>query len=89
MGPKIIKGSPKKLLYYYFIDFFSFFFTLAHVGTGQIYCFKKFINLPSINLKSFQLLLGVHYAVSVATKEIVVLSNILLPLSQPFLYYDM
>jgi len=29
------------------------FFTLSQVGTGQIYYFKKFINLPRINLKSF------------------------------------
>ena len=27
--------------------------TLAQVGTGQIYYFREFINLSSINLKSF------------------------------------
>jgi hypothetical protein len=26
---------------------------LAQVGTGQIYYFREFINLPSIKLKSF------------------------------------
>jgi len=52
LGPKIIKGSPEKLLSYYFIEFFNFF-TLVQVGTGQIYYFIEFINLPSINLKSF------------------------------------
>jgi len=52
LGPKIIKGSHKKLLSYYFYRFFQFF-TLVQVGTGQIYYFREFINLPSINLKNF------------------------------------
>ena len=60
LGPKIIKGSPEKLLSYYFIQVFQFF-TLAQVGTGQIYYFREFINLPSINLKSFYCMFKVRF----------------------------
>jgi len=66
LGPKIIKGSPEKLLSYYFIEFFNFFlrksyyfiefFNFLHwpkSGSDKINYFREFINLPSINLKSF------------------------------------
>jgi len=49
LGPKIIKGSSKKLLFYRVFQFF----TLTQVKIGQIYYFREIINLPRINLKSF------------------------------------
>ena len=52
LGSKIIKGSPEKIIILLFYRVFQFF-TLAQVGTGQIYYFREFINLPSIKLKSF------------------------------------
>jgi len=52
LEPKIIKGSPEKIIILLFYWVFQFF-TLAQVGTGQIYYFREFINLPRINLKSF------------------------------------
>jgi len=41
LGPKIIKGSPKKLLSYYFIEFFNF---LHWLKSGP----DKFIILESL-----------------------------------------
>lgn len=52
LGPKIIKGSHEKLLSYYFIEFFNFLHW-PKSGLDKIYYFREFINLLSINLKSF------------------------------------
>ena len=46
------KGISGKIIILLFYRVFQFF-TLAQVGTRQTYYFREFINLPSINLKSF------------------------------------
>ena len=52
LGTENYKGISRKIIILLFYRVFQFF-TLAQVGTGQIYYFREFINLPSINLKSF------------------------------------
>jgi len=51
LGPKIIKGSPEKLLSYYFIEFFNFLHW-PKLGPNKFIILES-INLPSINLNSF------------------------------------
>jgi len=52
LGTENYKGISRKIIILLFYRVCQFF-TLAQVGTEQIYYFKEFINLPSINLKSF------------------------------------
>jgi len=49
---KNYKGISRKIIILLFYQVFQFF-TLVQVGIGQIYYFREFINLSSINLKSF------------------------------------
>jgi len=52
IGTENYKGISQKIIILLFYRVFQFF-TLAQVGTGKIYYFREFINLPRINLKSF------------------------------------
>lgn len=52
LGTENYKGISRKIIILLFYRVFQVF-TLAQVGTGQIYYFREFINLTSINLKSF------------------------------------
>ena len=63
LGPKIIKGSPEKLLSYYFIEFFNF---LHWPKSGP----DKFIILESLLIYRvlIQRVSTVYYALSLPTE---------------------